>query len=185
MLLPFYGVTVALLLTPLRGMPDSSIASIISVTFIITCIVPALGVLILYKSGYVSDPGLNRQDDRFVPYLITLLCYAGQVVYLEYIGAPQWMYMFMVGASVAVIISTVVNFWWKISGHMAGIGGLTGLVLRMSVSHIAIYDMFPYVIAALMLSGILGSCRIALRCHTPSQVLAGWINGFVWVFLLA
>ena len=36
----------------------------------------------------------------------------------------------------------------------------------------------------LILTGILGTSRILLHCHTLMQVVAGVANGFLWVFIL-
>ncbi len=184
MLLPVYGIFICLWLTPCSLIPLMSRWLIIACTFLITCIVPAVAVLVLFRMKLISDRGLNRREDRLIPYIVTLLCYVAETVYLMRIGAPRWMWMFMVGAACVVIVSALVNLRWKISGHMAGIGGLTALVLRLMVSDLAVYDLMPLLVVAILLCGALGTSRILLNCHTLGQVLAGWINGFLWVFLL-
>lgn len=184
LLLPVYGVALSFIFTAYSFMPLSVMLTVIGATLLITCVVPAVSILCMYALGYVSDPGLNRRSERLVPYIVALVCYMAEVYYLDTVGAPRWMCMFMVAAACIVVVSAIVNLRWKISGHMAGIGGLTALMFRFMVSGIGDIDMLPYVAGSVLLCGMLGSSRIVLGCHTLGQVAAGCLNGFLWVYFL-
>jgi membrane-associated phospholipid phosphatase len=79
-------------------------------------------------------------------------------------------------------LAIVVTFWWKISAHMFGVGGLMGGV--MAVSHYVEHVNPHYLIMALFLiSGLVGSSRLLLKKHTPAQVYTGFLLGFTVSFI--
>jgi membrane-associated phospholipid phosphatase len=83
-----------------------------------------------------------------------------------------------------VFIVLIISMFWKISIHMAGIGGITALIIILSVVYRT--DMTLLLCIALLLSGIIASIRLALKAHSPAQLLAGYIVGImtVGVFLI-
>jgi membrane-associated phospholipid phosphatase len=95
--------------------------------------------------------------------------------------------MFFAGGALACLISTIVNFWWKISAHMAGIGGLLALLWQIDAMELEIISrpwMVAYILIAIILSGLLGSARLLLKRHTLPQVIAGFLNGLICVSLM-
>ena len=93
---------------------------------------------------------------------------------------PFWFVSLLLGACVALIIALVINFFWKISAHMLGIGGLLGGIMGIAQIHM----MNPYwaFIIVFIIAGLLGTSRIFLRKHTPMQVYAGFCLGFACTF---
>ena len=184
LLVPTYGMIMALWLTGYNALPASTRWHVTAMVWAITCLVPMVVILILWSARVVTDLGLNKRKERPIPYALTVVCYAATAFYLWSAQAPQWMWMFMVAGGAAAVVSCIVNFWWKISAHMAALGGLLALTFRMSADKLAVIDMWPVITVAILCVGLLGTCRIYLRCHTLGQVLAGTANGFLWVWLL-
>lgn len=93
----------------------------------------------------------------------------------------------MAGATLATIISGVVNRWWKISAHMAAMGGLVAMMFRiLDIGMAAPGGHFMlFTILIVIAAGAVGTARIYLDRHTLLQVLAGTANGFLCVFLLS
>ena len=89
----------------------------------------------------------------------------------------------MVGGAAACLVSTVVTLWWKISAHMAGIGGLLVFAIHVHVDGYNVLDMKMIIAMLVLLAGCLGSSRIFMQRHTFMQVLAGFANGLVVVYL--
>lgn len=181
--IPSYAVFMALWTSILCFLPLSTRWAVVAVVFAITCIIPSAAIFILYKIGRISDPGLNNRTDRFVPYVITMLSYAAAALYLTRIHAPMWLSMFLVGGTVAASVSLIVNLKWKISAHMAAIGGMVALAFRMSANHVNVFPMEPVIYTTIILAGILGTSRLILERHTLGQVFAGTLNGFLCVYL--
>lgn len=181
LLVPTYGVALAMTFSYLALAGTATRLGVTSVIFIITCIFPLLLIALLWKLGKVSDPGLNERGDRTLPYVITAASYIASMVYLGGIKAPVWMMMFFGGALLAVIICIIVNRWWKISAHMTAMGGLLALAFRIAVGGYAIRSMLWLVFALVVVCGVVATARLVLERHTLGQVTAGFVNGFVCV----
>lgn len=185
LLVPTYGMIFAAFLTVLNLLPLSLLWIAIGSTFVVTCLIPLSAIAGLYRSGLVSDPGLNERKERTIPYVIVCLCYLICAFFFYRASAPMWLPMFYAGAAVAVIINIIVTRWWKISAHAAAMGGLTALVLRVAVGHYTLLNMDVWISVVIILSGMVMTARIYLNRHTLAQVLTGYANGFVCVFLMS
>ncbi len=184
LLMPTYGVIVALWLSNLLVLTLSTKLVIISFVFLLTCVIPVTLILLLKFLKIIDDPQLNNRKERLIPYIITIVCYVATAVYLLMINAPEWLWMFMFGGGCAALVSLFINFRWKISAHMAGIGGLIALLCRINEDGDGVFELLPVICGAIIVAGILGTSRIAMERHTLWQVLMGALNGFVCVFFL-
>ena len=185
LLVPTYGIIIALNLSyiaPLSHLKVRIIASL--AVLLMTCVGPSVFILYLYHKNKLSDLGVNKQNERIKPYIITILSYTICLIYLDQIQTPRWVINFILGGALAAITSALINLKWKISAHGAAIGGLVALVLRMWTSQYALFNFMPIVMATILIAGIVGTSRLVLRCHTVEQVLAGTLNGFLWVYFM-
>lgn len=183
LLMPTMGIFIALWATVLCYIPAGTRLVVMLVVFGITCIMPMVAIAVLHNLKIIEDKRLVKREERWLPYIATVLCYICSAIYLHHIHTPQWVVMFMVGGAVACIISTVVTLWWKISAHMAGIGGLLALVVHIHIDGYNVMDMKPLIALVVLLAGCLGSSRIFMGRHTLWQVLMGFANGFLMVYL--
>lgn len=184
LLMATYGVALAMVLSFLCFIPTATKLTVILETFLATTAIPVIGIFILSRLKVISDPKLNERRDRTFPYLIETACFIGLAVYLNHINAPAWLSLFLIGGAVALVVLTVVNRWWKISGHATGMGGLCALVFYLMLSGNSIYDLQWEFLVAVLLAGLVCSSRVILGRHTLGQVTAGFFNGFLWVILL-
>ena len=184
LLMPTYGLCVAFWMSNLLVLTLPAKLTVMLVVFAITCILPILLFLLLKMLKVIDSIQLNRQKERLVPYIITIVCYIASAIYLFSINSPDWLWMFMFGGGCAALISMIVNFKWKISAHMAGIGGFIALICRINADGDGIFDLLPMICVAIFIAGILGTSRIAMERHTFWQVIAGTANGFICVFFL-
>lgn len=187
LLVPTYGVVLSLFLTVLSTVPAPVKWTVTGVCFAITCLVPLLAIIVLHRIGLVKDPGLNNRNERLIPYVVSALSYGACAAYLHTAHAPSWLWLFMAGAGVATVVCAAVNFRWKISAHLTAVGGLTAIAFRILDMHIAApgVNFILAAMAAVLLSGLLGTARIYLGRHTLWQTLAGMANGFACVYLIS
>ena len=187
LLVPTYGVVLSLFLTVLSTVPAPVKWTVTGVCFAITCLVPLLAIIVLHRIGLVKDPGLNNRNERLIPYVVSALSYGACAAYLHTAHAPSWLWLFMAGAGVATVVCAAVNFRWKISAHLTAMGGLTAIAFRILDMHIAApgVNFILAAMAAVLLSGLLGTARIYLGRHTLWQTLAGMANGFACVYLVS
>lgn len=184
LLVPTYGMIFASFLSVLAVLPLTVLLTTIGITFILTCILPLIGIMVLYRTGYVKSPTLRERTERFVPFGIAFMCYLGCAFFLYRASAPLWLTMFYIGGAAAIVISAVVCIWWKISAHAAAVGGLVAMTFRLAASHQAIYDMNVWISALVVIAGMVMTARVYLGRHTLMQVLAGCANGFLCVWLM-
>lgn len=183
LIVPCYSIALALSVTALCVIPFGVRMIVLSICAIFLFLIPALVVYALYRAGVISDPGLNERRDRTVPYIVVMVCYILCGYYFFRISAPWWLVGVIGGALLTILISLIVNLWWKISGHMAAMGGLTAVAFFIAAKHIGVIPMLWPMIICVMLTGLVASARLYLNRHTPLQVVAGTANGFICVYL--
>ena len=184
LLMPVYGLMLAFGLSILDVAPMGMRVAFTLIVAGICVIVPMVLILLLKKMGMIEDVGLNGRQERLVPYIITIICFGATAWFMAAKGAPLWLSLFFAGGALATVICTVVNFWWKISAHAAGIAGVVALLIRIEKDGSAEPELFFWLILTLLLTGLLGSARVWLGRHTVWQVLAGYAVGFCSVFFL-
>jgi len=77
------------------------------------------------------------------------------------------------------MLNVIIVPWWKISSHLIGLGGITGLATSIFLRLGA--DISIWLMIILFISGITGFARLRLQAHTPAQVYSGYIAGFIIV----
>lgn len=184
LLVPTYGMILASFLSVLSVLSARVLCTTVAITFVITCVIPACGIMAMYKTGFLTDPGVNVRTERSLPYALTGLCYVGCCFFLYRAGAPSWLTMFYAGGGAAVLINAVVNLKWKISAHAAAMGGLVAMLFRIATMHQSVVDLNIWISAVVVLAGAVMTARVYLQRHTLMQVLAGCANGFLCVWLL-
>lgn len=181
--IPAYGVGLALLTTTLYYVAPSAKWHVLLTTLATTGMIPLIAIFLLTRIGKVTDIGLNDRRERTLPYLITLACYIGCTGYLVTVHSPSWLTMFMAGGAAALVITMIVNFWWKISAHAAGMGGLVALMIHIAARSLNVWEIQWVAMSVIVVAGLVCSCRLILQRHTLGQLAAGFTLGFLAVFL--
>lgn len=183
LLMPTYAMLLAFTTTFLSFLPNRPILTVSLITFGVTVMLPIIAIYVMHVIGTITDPLLNNRRDRTLPFVFTMLTYLGLSVYLWKIHAPHWMTAFMVGAAALIIVILFINLVWKISGHAAGMGGLTALTVFIVYKGYSIVPG-PWLPCALVtLSGIVCTSRLLLGRHTLGQVAAGYALAFTVIYL--
>lgn len=184
LLMPLYGTLMIFSLSLLSFTATSTKWTVSLVIAGITIAVPMLLVVVLKRLGIVHDIGLNDRKERAIPYLITILTMAGAGWFMLTKHAPEWVGMFYMGGAAAAVVCLIVNFWWKISAHAAGISGIVALLVRISSEGVPHPGLIPWLVVWIMLAGLMGGARVWLGRHTVWQVLAGFATGYTAVILM-
>ncbi len=188
LLMPTYGIAIALYTSYMRFLGGTTLSIALAGVALTTCILPTLGILILYKMKVISDFRLYNRTERTIPYIFSFICYALGYLFLYQLGAPRWILSFMACAIISLIIVLFINRYWKISAHMTAAGALVALVLLMCFSRLMLTPfILPLQISTILLAGAMGSARILLGRHTLGQVAAGFAlgaTGCITLFLI-
>lgn len=181
LLMPTYGVILALWASVLCALPNGTRITVVMVIMGITCVLPMIGISVLHHFGLCTDKRLNKREERLWPYVLTTVCHAAAVTYLHHIHSPQWFTMFAVGGTLSIATIAIVNMWWKISAHATGVGGVVALLYQIHVQGLSSFELYWVLCAAILLAGVVGTSRLILKSHTVWQVLMGFACGYASV----
>lgn len=135
--------------------------------------------LMSVAAGFSSK--MEHHRDRMLPYIFSAFSIYMGAQLMGKLPVPGVFRLFMLGACLVLIMLFLITMKWKISGHAAAMGGLTGLFLSLAFRYAI--DLKWVIIAAIFVSGIVASSRILLTKHSALQVYLGYGLGLVTIFL--
>ena len=148
-------------------------------TVIFTLLFPLLSILYLLFTKRIKSLQIEEKEERILPILFTIIWmligyyFLGNI--LEYAPIVNSIYLGMIAT---LGITLLITKYWKISLHMAAIGGCFGVFLNLQYIYGGVIN---YVIFILILSGLLGYSRAILKAHNMQQIYSGFLLG---VFML-
>lgn len=151
-------------------------------TFVFTTLIPLVPMLIMFGRGRIQDLFISKREDRTLPYIFTLISYIFWNFFLwNVLKLPFFVVAMGIASTLSIVVIMLVNLKWKISAHMAGIGGLVGAVF----SYCSVMGVNPtwLLISLFVVSGLVALSRLELKAHTPGQIIAGYLVGFCVVFI--
>jgi len=148
-----------------------------------TLLFPLATAIMLLQKGTISSLHMPLRKERNIPYLTTAIYYFTGWYLLSRLPVGLIFSKIMLAASIAIILVFFINLFFKISIHMIGIGGLTGILVALS-SHLIISITVPILITV-FIAGLLGTARIVHGKHSPLEVYTGFLLGFFceWIFM--
>ena len=151
------------------------------IVFVFTCLLPALSIWLLSLNPKF-DIKMEKNTDRIVPLLISSVFYYLGYLILKRLPVFPIYNLFLIGSVLVQIALVVVSLKWKISVHLAAIGGLIGCFVGLSFR----LQQNPVLILTFLIlaAGLVASSRLILLKHTNSQVYAGFTLGFVILTLI-
>jgi len=182
LLIPTYGMIMLMSMDVFSPLPFIWRLISVSGTFVFTGLLPAVPILLMLRKGDISSVFISKREERTMPYLFSFLAYVFWVLFMwRTMQFPTFLVAMGIGAVVSIFIIVFINLKWKISAHLAGIGGLAGSVFgvcyRMAINPVWLFATL------LLISALVALARIELKAHTPAQTLAGFAVGFLVLFL--
>lgn len=155
---------------------------IIGMLLVVTFTMPAILIYMMQRKGIITSLQMEIRSERFYPLLLTAISWGIGYNLINRTGLPAVYYQYLLGGIAAILVAITINYFWKISLHMIGMGGLTGvffvLSLKMGV------DIFPLLALVILLSGLVGYARLKVNSHNPPQVYTGYIVGVILMILV-
>lgn len=142
-----------------------------------TIILPLLTAFILKQFNLISSIYMQSKEERIWPFSLTLLWYYFCFEILIKLNLPNTVYLMFIGAIAVISAALLITFYWKISIHMLGIGGLTGALIGISYR----FDLnwILLICAMILISGFIGYARLKTNSHNFKQIYFGFILGFI------
>ncbi|MCP5094266.1 MAG: phosphatase PAP2 family protein, partial [Chloroflexi bacterium] len=138
---------------------------------------PIIVVLIMLKTGRISELHMSNTSERHFAYIAGVLFAAIAFGIISWQDGPPLLRCLALFNVIELIALGLINIVWLISLHSTGIMAtfvLTGFVFGWTTSLIVV---LPFVIAVCWV-------RLYLKRHTPAQVVAGLVLGAVSAFSL-
>jgi len=149
------------------------------VFFAFTVLLPLALVPLYYYTGLVKNINMSVRNERLVPFYISLILYFAAYLLIKSLPLSSIYGKFMLSACTTLSLVFIVSIFWKISAHMAGVGGITGLLAVLS--YIFNADMMFFLITLIIVAGLTGYARLQEGSHSPLQVYIGFLAGFLTV----
>ncbi len=179
--LPLVGLLTMFLFSYLSLYPWIFKLRILAMVLLFTIMLPTFLIRMYRRYNGWTLIELGQKERRMVPYIISILCYFACIYLMELVHVPHFMVSIVIAALTVQMVCALVNMVWKISTHMAAIGGFAGALFVFA-------DAFGFnpvwwFCLLFIVAGLLGSSRMILRQHTLSQVVAGFFVGMVCTVL--
>lgn len=142
-----------------------------------TFILPAASIFFMIKLKLIESLEMHSSKERPIPLIIVALFFYATYHIFSELPVDTIFTLFILGATLLVLISLLINYFYKISLHMMALGGL--LATLLGFSFLIHQDIRIYLFLIILISGLTGTARLKLEAHTPSQVYSGFLLGVV------
>ena len=177
LLVPTYALLVMMNLQThsILALPINYRYMVIAFVFLTTFVVPSIIIFILLKVGKIKDLEMHSRQERVLPLIIISATFYVTYYILKQTSVTGLMALFMVGATMLVLISLIINYISKISLHMLAWGGIFGAFLGFAIGFH--FNLMVLLFVILLIIGIVGTARLKLDAHTPAQIYSGFLVG--------
>lgn len=163
--------------TYLQYLPAEVKKAVFLIVVLSTVVIPLCFFPLYYYSRLIRDIQVAANRERIIPLLFTGFLYFFAYILLVRIQVPALLKSFMLASAVTIVMALVVSYWFRISLHMIGTGGLLGaligLAFRLDTS------LTLAIMLVILLAGVVGTARLVLQKHRPAEVYSGFLLGLV------
>ena len=154
-------------------------------TQLVAYVLTVTGVILLpllKRFRLIESFELKEKHDRIFPVFVTVVG-----AFLAFYFSRNIPYADIVRQLYLVLVVLLAGFMllsirWKVSMHMTAIGALCAFVFVLGVKYAG--NVGDLLICLILAAGVLGTCRLYLKRHTPGQVYGGFVYGVALVLAL-
>ena len=175
--LPIVGLAVLFTFSYMNIFPWSYKLQVLIMVYLFTILLPTVMIHLYRRYQGWTFIELGQRERRMVPYILSIVCYFTCTYVMTQLHMPHFIISIVIAALMVQIICALFNVWWKISTHMAAIGGVGGALFAFA-EYLGFNPVW-WLCLIFLVAGVLGTCRMVLRQHTLSQVIGGFWVGFI------
>ena len=141
-----------------------------------TLFFPLMMLPVLYYRNLITTFQDASREERLVPHLIILILYVITFVYFVRLPLSRVIHAYVLSVSILLFIILLVSLKFKICGHMAALGGISGLIFTL----ILLYEtpIQGILMLTLRAAGLTGTARLLMGVQQPVEVYSGYLLGF-------
>jgi hypothetical protein len=144
--------------------------------FLLTFMIPVAMMLLFYFTRLTKSLQFSERRERLFPLYVTLFFYIATYILIRKLPVSQVYQRFIFSACLSVLFVLAISYFWKISAHLVGWGGVVGLIVVLSFRFDT--DLMLFLIIAIVAAGVTAFARLKLNEHIPGQVYSGFMVGF-------
>ncbi len=181
---PLWAFLWLFLFSYLRMWPLQYKVFILGIVLVFTIVIPRVTIDVFRRLNRWTHWQLSSREHRHMPYFITIASFIACVLLFMKLNTALFMRGMILATLMTSLICALLNAWWKVSTHMAGMGGLFGTVIAFG--YLFYFNPLMPMCFMLLLAGVMGTSRMILRQHSLSQVIVGFFIGAIsaLVFIL-
>ncbi|MCK9219564.1 MAG: hypothetical protein PHF97_02765 [Bacteroidales bacterium] len=150
---------------------------LMGIVFLTTVLLPLFFTFILFRLQFISSLFMVRKEERTYPLLTIAVFFYITYYLLRGIHFSTIFSFYMLGATFLAILMLVINYYYKISLHMTGIGSFVGFFLGLSLNFGLNLNL--EILLGIFFAGWIGFGRMKMNSHHPSELITGFITGSV------
>ncbi len=154
---------------------------ILLIILLSTFLLPSISLLLLAMNPRF-DAKMEKSTDRVLPLLLSSVYFFIGYYFLGKAPIYPIYRIFLISTILIIILLMLISIKWKISNHMAALGGLVGAVLALSFR--LSMNSSLLLIGLIVAAGLVGTSRLVLKKHTSLQIYAGFLLGFTVNYLV-
>lgn len=162
------------------NLTDKGKRTVLGLVFITTFLIPALTVVMFKITKVIKDLHMKNRRDRLMPFMFISIFY---LIVSFMIEGQEWMTPLLNVAFLAittvVLITNGITFKWKISAHAAGVFGWLGFILALQKAFPSTNSLLVPLLLSVGFCGLVCWARLYLNAHTPKEIFAGALLGFL------
>ena len=173
---------ILLLLSGITRFTPGNDWTFLTITLSMTCLLPALVIVMLKKWHFIESYEMDERDDRLGPLFIMVLFLFVTLRFFNKMPLFSIYNFYLTTVIVTTILAFVITFFWKISLHALGWGNLTACLFIMTTASMRLYLL--YFIGSIVIAGIVAAARLKLKSHSNAQIYSGFAMGFATVIII-
>lgn len=162
--------------------PTSLTWFIYLVLIVFTFLFPVFSILGFRITKVVSSIHLPTREERRFPLLLGTAFFMMAYWLVRSVNEIMVINFIMVAGVFTLLLLLILNNFIKLSVHMAGIGGVTGMLTAIAGTLTLNSDLYLFV--AVLASGLTGFARLQLKAHSVTEVGLGYLVGFFSQYVL-
>lgn len=151
---------------------------------LLTAFFPAFVVFLLKKLGLIQSIYLKTQKERIIPYVASMFFF----FWIFYVSrnladSPPFFVILLLGVFISSIAALMANIYFKVSMHAIAMGGMVCFFEMLAMQ--GTFSMGIYLSIAVLVAGLVCTCRFLVSDHYPFEVYAGFFLGVISQMLAA
>ncbi len=143
-----------------------------------TVLIPLMYMFLLRHTGFIGSFRLDTRKERYMPLSLYLIFTFITFWVLKKVHQPVIIYDLFLGLSFTMFFTLMISFRWKISLHMVGIGGFSGLLFAATYRLGHVFFLYLW-LGSLVVSGLLATARLVHGSHNPPDIYTGFFLGYL------